>query len=128
MRRFPSWTRQAAMLRFTSKLGRPSGLVRCWSKFVAWTVLYLDKEKRGLKIAQWGLLILHFNLYMPTIQHDFIWLFRLSNIKYWEYWSQSHYRKVPRWGVSIRARHDWKYFLAYKILKKSNFLSKNVFF
>ena len=28
--------------------------------------------------------------------------------------AQSHYRKVPRWGVSSRARHNWKCFLAYK--------------
>ena len=27
---------------------------------------------------------------------------------------QSHYRKVPRWGVSSRARRNWKCFLAYK--------------
>ena len=26
---------------------------------------------------------------------------------------QSHYREVPRWGVSNRARHNWKCFLAY---------------
>ena len=31
--------------------------------------------------------------------------------------SQSHYREVPRWGVSNGARHNWKCFLAYKNLK-----------
>ena len=31
-----------------------------------------------------------------------------------ECWSQSHYRKVPRWGVSNGARHNWKCFLTYK--------------
>ena len=29
---------------------------------------------------------------------------------------QSHYREVPRWGVSNGARHNWKCFLAYKKL------------
>ena len=29
---------------------------------------------------------------------------------------QSHYREVARWGVYIGARHNWKCFLAYKIL------------
>ena len=28
--------------------------------------------------------------------------------------TQSHYREVPRWGVSNGARHNWKCFLAYK--------------
>ena len=27
---------------------------------------------------------------------------------------QCHYREVPRWGVSNRARHNWNCFLAYK--------------
>ena len=26
---------------------------------------------------------------------------------------QSHYREVPRWGVSSGARHNWKSFLSY---------------
>ena len=30
---------------------------------------------------------------------------------------QSHYGKVPRWGVSSRARDNWKYVLAYKRIK-----------
>ena len=30
---------------------------------------------------------------------------------------QSHYREVPRWGVSNGARHNWKCFLAYKEFK-----------
>ena len=30
--------------------------------------------------------------------------------------NQSHYREVPRWGVSNGARHNWKCFLAYKKL------------
>ena len=30
---------------------------------------------------------------------------------------QSQYREVPRWGVSNGARHNWKYFLAYKKFK-----------
>ena len=27
---------------------------------------------------------------------------------------QSHYREIPRWGVSNGTRHNWKCFLAYK--------------
>ena len=30
---------------------------------------------------------------------------------------QSHYREVPRWGVSNEARHNWKCFLAYEKFK-----------
>ena len=30
-----------------------------------------------------------------------------------------HYRYVPRWGVSNEARHNWKYFLAYRIFEKN---------
>ena len=37
---------------------------------------------------------------------------------------QSHYREVPRWGVSNGARHNWKCFLTYKMFEKksNNFL------
>ena len=41
--------------------------------------------------------------------------------------AQSHYREVPRWGVSNGARHNWKCFLAYKIFKKVFiFLNKKI--
>ena len=33
---------------------------------------------------------------------------------------QSHYREVPKWGVSNVARHNWKCFLAYKEFKVFN--------
>ena len=33
-------------------------------------------------------------------------------------YNQSHYREVPRWGVSNGARHNWKCFFAYKIFEK----------
>ena len=32
-------------------------------------------------------------------------------------WEQSHYKEVPRWGVSNGARHNWKCFLAFKKFK-----------
>ena len=41
--------------------------------------------------------------------------------------NQSHYREVPRWGVSNGARHNWKCFLAYKIFDiLCNFLMREV--
>ena len=39
-------------------------------------------------------------------------------------YKQSHYREVPRRGVSIRARHNWKCYLAYK---KIDFFQKKYF-
>ena len=50
-------------------------------------------------------------------------------------YQQSHYREVPRWGVSNGARHNWKCFLAknflFNCLKKkkklTSFYAKNVF-
>ena len=38
-------------------------------------------------------------------------------------YTKSHYGEVPRWGVSNRARHNWKCFLAYFFFK----LFKNFF-
>ena len=43
------------------------------------------------------------------LKHSFRWLWPSLHTH-----MQSHYREVPRWGVSNGARHNWKCFLAYK--------------
>ena len=48
------------------------------------------------------------------LNYALLWWLKCKSNRILYCYIQSHYREVPRWGVSNGARHNWKCFLAYK--------------
>ena len=48
------------------------------------------------------------------------WLNCLDSLSIYSVYIQSHYKEVPRWGVSKRARHNWKCFFSNANRPKSS--------